>query len=107
MRRICLVALALPVLLLVVPTARAGAKAAETPTVVVRAKSLNALLENLNLVVNLVGQEEAARQIEGLIKGKIGKKGLKGIDPTRPFGAYVRFGKALDEINGAILIPVA
>jgi hypothetical protein len=86
---------------------QAQEKAADTPTVVVRVKSLNVLLQNLNLVVRLVGQEEAANQIEGLIKGKIGKKGLEGIDPNRPIGAYVRFGKAIDEVNGAILIPIA
>jgi hypothetical protein len=72
----------------------------------VRVKSLNALLQNLNLVVKLVGQEEAAQQIEGLVKSKIGKMGLEGIDPSRSFGAYVRFGKAIDEITGAILIPM-
>ena len=39
---------------------------------------------NLNLVVKLVGQEEAARQIEGLVKSKIGNKGFEGIDPHAP-----------------------
>ena len=101
-----LAALFMALVVLLAPAVRAGEKAAETPTVVVRVKSLNALLDNLNLVVKLVGQEEAAHQIEGLIKSKIGKKGLEGIDPARPFGAYVRFGKAIDEINGAILIPM-
>src|SRR5438876_588597 len=107
MRRAWVCVVGLPVALLMAPGARAQEKAADTPTVVVRVASLNALLQNLNLVVKLVGQEEAANQIEGLIKGKIGKKGLEGIDPARPLGAYVRFGKALDEVNGAILVPIA
>ena len=34
----------------------------ESPTIVVRVQSLNALLQNLNLVIRLVGQEEAANQ---------------------------------------------
>ncbi len=107
MRRCWLAALSLVFVWFVPAAIQAGEKAADTPTVVVRVKSLNTLLQNLNLVVRLVGQEEAANQIEGLVKSKIGKKGIEGIDPTRPFGAYVRFGKAIDEINGAILIPMA
>src|SRR5947208_1318971 len=106
MRRTWLAVFALPIVLLLAPAVRAGDKTADTPTVVIRVKSLNVLLDNLNLVVRLVGQEEAAQQIEGLVKSKIGKKGLEGIDPARPFGVYVRFGKAIDEINGAILIPM-
>jgi hypothetical protein len=106
MRRIWLGVLCVPLLLVHAPVAHGGEKAVDTPTVVVRVKSLDALLQNLNLVVKLVGQEEAAHQIEGLVKSRIGKKGLEGIDPARPFGAYVRFGKAIDEVNGAILIPM-
>ncbi len=85
---------------------RAGEKPVTTPAMVVRVKSLDSLLNNLGLVVKLVGQEDVATQIEGLVKSKIGAKGLEGIDPARPFGAYVRFGKAIDEINGALLVPM-
>ena len=107
MRRTLLAVFCLSMSILNAPALRAGEKAVATPTVVVRAKSLDALLQNLNLVVKLVGQEDAALAIEGLIKSKIGKTGIEGIDPTRPFGVYVRFGKAIDDINGAILIPMA
>jgi len=106
MRRTRLAAVCVPLIVLLAPAVRSGEKPADAPTVVVRVKSINALLQNLNLVVKLVGQEEAAQQIEGLVKSKIGKMGLEGIDPSRPFGAYVRFGKAIDDINGAILIPM-
>lgn len=105
MRRICL--LVVGALLLATPAIRAGGKQADAPSVVVRVSSINALLKNLTLVVKLVGQEDAAQQIEGLIKSKIGKQGLEGVDPARPIGAYVRFGKAIDEINGALLIPIS
>lgn len=107
MRRFWLMPFALILLSFAAPSLQAGEKAADAPTAVVRVKSLNVLLHNVNLVVRLVGQEEAASQIEGLIKAKIGKQGLAGIDPNRPLGAYVRFGNAIDEINGALLIPVA
>ena len=104
MRRL---SLALTFLVLAATTAPAGEKNTDTPAIVLRVKSLEALLQNLNLVVKLVGQDEAALSIEGVIKGKIGKKGLEGIDPARPFGAYARFGKTFDELTGAVLIPVA
>jgi hypothetical protein len=91
---------------LFVPDVQANEKPADAPAVVVRAKSLNALLQNMNLVVRLVGQEDAASQIESLVKSKIGKNGIEGIDPARPFGAYVRFGKGIDDVKGAILIPM-
>lgn len=107
MRRSWMAVWCLPVLLLIVPAARAQGKPVDTPAIVVRVSSLNALLQNLNLVVKLVGQEEAAHQIEGLFKSKVGKKGIEGIDPARPIGAYVRFGKAIDQVSGAILIPMA
>src|ERR1035438_3331765 len=105
--RIRWLAVFLPLSLFLAPAVRAGDTAVDAPTIVVRVQSLNALLQNLNLVVKLVGQEDAATQIEGLIKGKIGKKGLEGIDPARPFGAYIRFGKEIDDIKGAILVPIA
>src|SRR5262245_26740832 len=85
--------------------ARAGG--ADKPAAVVRVRSLDALVENAKLLVSLAGREEIAKQVEGLIKAKIGVQGLEGIDPARPFGAYARFGKQLDDIGGAILIPIA
>ena len=106
MRRARFAVLVLPLLFLACPVAQAGDKAADKPAIVVRVNSINALLQNLNLVVRLVGQEDVAQQIEGLVKSKIGKQGLEGVDPARPIGAYVRFGKALDEVNGALLIPI-
>lgn len=107
MRRTWLAAFCLPLLVFVAPAVGAGDKPVDTPSVVVRVKSLDALLQNLNLVVKLIGQEDAARQIEAAIKSKVGKKGIEGIDPARPIGAYVRFGKEIDDLNGAILIPIA
>jgi ABC-type amino acid transport substrate-binding protein len=98
----------LTALLLVLSAAACEAAQKEAaPAVVIRIRSLDAVLENAKLLINLTGEEAAARQIEGLLKAKAGPKGIEGIDPRRPLGAYVRFGKQLDEIAGAVLIPVA
>jgi hypothetical protein len=90
------------------PVARAGDKvAADEPTVVIRVKSLDTVLQNFKVLASLLGREQAADDIQALIKAKVGAKGLQGVDLSRPFGAYVRFGKELEDLNGAVLIPVA
>jgi hypothetical protein len=90
------------------PAARAGEKPVTVePGVVVRVKSLDTVLQNLKLLATLLGREQAALDIQGLIKAKVGAKGLQGIDMGRPVGAYVRFGQELEDLNGALLIPVA
>lgn len=96
-------------ILCVLPTAaQAGQNpAADEPTVVVRVKSIETVLRNFKLLARLAGREEAGNQVEGLFQAKVGKQGLEGIDPKRPLGAYVRFGKELENLGGAILIPIA
>lgn len=90
------------------PVARAGApKPDAPPAIVVRVQSLDTVLQNVKLLVSLAGREEAARQIEGLVKGKVGPKGLEGIDTTRPLGAFVHFGAKIEEVSGAVLVPIA
>jgi hypothetical protein len=85
-----------------------GENASKTPlpTVVVRVHSLEKVIDNIKLAVELAGQENVAPQIEGLIKTKIGPNGLEGIDLTRPLAAYVRIGQDLEGNLGAIMIPV-
>src|SRR2546430_86844 len=92
--------------LLVSSLARAGDKQGP-PTTVVRVRSLDTVIDSAKLISKLVGREEASRQIEGLIRTKIGEKGLEGVDTTRPFGLYARIGKEIDDVSGALLIPVA
>jgi len=96
----------LPTVAIPTGTVQAGAPAAP-PTFVVRVRSIDTLVENAKLLVTLAGREEIAKQVEGLIKAKIGVKGLEGIDTSRPLGAYGRFGKEIDDIAGAVLVPIA
>lgn len=83
------------------------AQDASPPTIVVRVRSLDAVIDNIKLVVALAGKENVAEQIEGLIKTKIGADGLVGIDPKRPLGGYVRLSKELEVPAGAVMIPIA
>ena len=77
------------------------------PTISLQIRSFDAVLENVKLLVSLSGREEIAKQVEGLIKTKIGPKGLEGIDPDRPFGVYAQFGKELNDVSGVIMVPIA
>lgn len=88
-------------------SAVARAQDANAPTVVVRVRSLDTVIDNIKLVVALAGKENVAEQIEGLIKTKIGPNGLEGIDPKRPFGGYLRLSKDFEVPVGAVLVPIA
>lgn len=106
-RRLCLFGLVLPLLFPLM--ARAGEPGAGKgpPTVVVRVRSLQTVIDNAKLLATIAGREGMAGQIEGLVKAKVGPKGFQGIDPDRPFGFYGRIGKELDDIAGVLMIPVA
>src|SRR5262249_7882216 len=68
---------------------RAAAQKMTEPTVEVRLRSVNDLLERGEYVAGLVGQEEPVKQVRELIKQLSTEgKGVEGIDPKRPFGAY-------------------
>ena len=99
--------LALPLLCLLIVPAAARAQASTPPTVVLRVNSIDSLIDHVKFLASLAGQKDAASQIEGLIKTKIGDKGLEGVDSGRPFGFYGRIGKELDDISGAVLLPIA
>ncbi len=85
----------------------ASAQEKKPPTVVVRFRSLDALIQQAKLVATIAGKSEEAKQVEGLIKSRVGPKGLAGIDLKRPFGGYARVGDGLNQVSGALMIPIA
>src|SRR5207237_314735 len=87
--------------------ARAGEKPDKAPMVVVRIRSIDAVLDNVKLLATLAGKEEFGRQLEGIIKAKTGPKGLEGIDTKRPLGFYTRIGSDLSDVAGVAMIPVS
>lgn len=95
--------LALPVL------ARADEQAAKSdkPGVVLRFASLDHLRADFLYLAKVVGEGEKAKQLEGLIKSKIGDKGLQGIDTKKPIGAYGWIGKLGLDSRLVLLVPVA
>src|SRR5689334_19456507 len=91
-------------------TARpADVKKAVTPGVLVRVQSLDDLMNNFRYLATLVGREEEAKQLEGMLKAKAGgPKGLAGINAKRPMAYYALFGDGGIETASAVgLIPIA
>src|SRR5262249_22280337 len=92
------------VIVLMTGGVRATAQEA-SPTILVQIRSLDAVIDNVKLLVALSGRENIANQVEGLIKAKVGPQGLEGIDPKPPFGVYGQF-KAINNATGVALIPI-
>jgi hypothetical protein len=74
------------------------------PVTLVRVRSLDAVFQDAKYIATLAGEEERAKQVEGIIKARVGDKGLDGIDPKRPLGFYTR---DLVDLSPVLMIPVA
>jgi hypothetical protein len=90
-------------------TQRASAADERTPTLLVRLKSLDGLMADAKYFAGLAGQEEAFKQIEGLIPAFLGPKGLAstGLDPTKPWGLYAILELQIPDSPVVGMIPVA
>jgi hypothetical protein len=105
MRFRCLVALA--ALALTTGAATAQPKDAG-PTVELRLRSVNDLVDKFEYVAGLAGKEDAVKQVRELIKVlSADGKGIEGIDPKQPMGAYVTFAKEVENSPIVVMIPIA
>lgn len=79
------------------------------PALVVRLKSVEGLLADLKYVAQLVGQGDAAEQLDGVIDAWAGDKGLagSGIDIKRPLLLYALATSGGADSPFALMIPVA
>jgi hypothetical protein len=80
---------------------------AENPTLVVRVRSLETLFSRGQLLLEAIGKGELLKQIDELIKSKVGPKGLASVDAKRPLGLYARVGKDITDLKAVLLVPVA
>lgn len=82
----------------------ASAQPAE-PTAEVRVRSVNDLMDKFGYVAGLVGQEDLANGVKGLVRQlSTADKGIEGIDPKRPFGAYATLTG--DVVNSPVVVMV-
>jgi hypothetical protein len=91
------------------PSPAADQKAAKSdkPGVVVRFASLDHLRADFLYLAEVVGEGEKAKQLEGIIKSKLGDKGLEGIDNMKAIGAYGWIGGFGIDSRVVLLLPIA
>jgi len=93
------------------PKKDAPAAKATGPAVLIRVQSINDLLKTADYLRTLAPEEFAEQIKQGIdaIKAFIDdKKGLEGIDVTKPIGAYITFKEDFGETPPVVvLIPVA
>jgi hypothetical protein len=93
--------LALPAL------ARAAEEKADKPAIILRLAALDNVRADFRYLAKVVGQEEKAKQLDEMLKARIGDKGLEGIDPKKPIGAYGSVGRMGIDSTLVVLVPVA
>lgn len=98
-------------LVVLLPTlARAAeeqASKSDKPAVLLRFASLDHLRGDFRYLAEVVGQAEKAKQLDGIIKSKLGDKGLEGIDNKKPIGAYGWVGAFGIDSKVVLLVPIA
>jgi hypothetical protein len=93
-------------MLAVLPVRAADPKPA-APGIVVRMKSLDALLDDAKYLAELAGKSDDFKQYEGLFKSVVGEKGFEGVDTKKPLGAYGFIGAQGIDSKIVILLPIA
>jgi hypothetical protein len=85
---------------------RAAEAEQPAPALIVRIQSIDGLLADAEYLAGLAGHKEQAKQMQGMLKAKVGKQGLQGIDTTRPLGLYGTVGAQGIDSTAAVLIPI-
>jgi hypothetical protein len=79
----------------------------ETPTFVLRVRSLDTLFTSGQLLLEAVGKGQVLKQLDDIIKSKVGPKGLVGVDRRRPLGLYANVGKDITDLKAVLLVPIS
>lgn len=78
------------------------------PTLEVRLRSVNDLVDKFEYVAGLAGKEDAVKQVKELIKVlSADGKGIEGIDPKLPTGAYATLAKEVETSPFVLMLPIA
>ncbi|MBN9117692.1 MAG: hypothetical protein J0I06_00725 [Planctomycetes bacterium] len=86
----------------------ASAQPAAGPTLEVRLRSVNDLVTTFEYVAGLAGKEDAAKQVRELVKVlSADGKGIEGVDPKKPIGAYATLNKEVETSPFVVMLPIA
>lgn len=89
-------------------TGLASAQPNAGPTVEVRLRSVNDLVDKFEYVAGLAGKEDAVKQVRELIKVLSAEgKGIEGVDPKKPIGVYATLVKEVESSPFVVMIPIA
>jgi len=100
--------LALAAVALLAPGRLAAQPKAAEPTVEVRLRSVNDLIDKAEYVGDLMDKGEPVKQVRELLKNlSADGKGVEGIDPKRPFGVYATLTPDVATSPVVVMIPVA
>lgn len=98
--------LALLALVLCVPLMPAAEPAAE-PAVILRASSLDGLIDDLRHLFKKAGREDEGKAFEKSMQARTGPKGLEGVDTKKPLGLSAELSVKLDQSPILVLLPIA
>jgi hypothetical protein len=74
----------------------------------VRLRSVIDLLDKAEYIAGLAGKETPVAQARELVKSlSADKKGIEGVDPKKPFGAYAVLEKEVEASPLVLMIPIA
>lgn len=78
------------------------------PTIELRLRSVNDLVDRFEYFAGLVGKENDAAQLRQFLKAlNVNGKGIEGVDPKKPIGAYATLVKEVESSPFIIMIPIA
>jgi hypothetical protein len=78
------------------------------PTLELRLRSVNDLLDRFEYVASLAGKEDDAKNARQFLQALSTEgKGIEGIDPKKPIGAYATLVKEVETSPFVIMVPIA
>ncbi|HXD87112.1 MAG TPA: hypothetical protein VN641_11500, partial [Urbifossiella sp.] len=89
------------------PGAASAQKPVE-PTVAIKLRSVNDLLDKAEYLGGLVDKDDPVRQARGFLKSLSQEgKGIEGIDPAKPIGAYAIVSEDVQSSPVIVMVPIA
>ncbi len=89
------------------PTRAADTDKAKPPTLVIRLKSLEDLVQDAKFLAKYAGREEESNQGEGFLRAILGGSDMPTLDMKKPLGFYGSISDDVVNSGGVALVPVA
>jgi hypothetical protein len=76
------------------------------PTLILKVRSIDGVMEDVKYLADLVGHSGEAKQVDAGLKQKL-PKGFQGVNTHRPLGLYGTIDESLGDSTGVVLIPIS